>query len=261
MPLQQSGSRPIEDEQPCEEQSACASPRRASVAGHGAMESERLKQLGTLAASLTHDLNNPLCGVQSVLERFARKAELSEAERTLLNLALEQCERMKNQLKDVQGFIHAAPEQWSRLDLLSMLAQVLRLVHKQCKQAQITVHPPAGTGPLVIAGCEGQIKQLFMHIFLVACGALAGCGCEMGFKVPAQGNTVSLVLQFQVPQSAEPELANFFALFAQTHPILDSGPGMAHAIINLHGGAMHLTKLAQGEGGLELSFPVERTSL
>jgi len=256
--LQQSGPQRIKYEQPCDEQSVCAFPAGTSTAPHEAMEAEKLKLLGMLAASLTHDLNNPLCGVQSVLARFARKNELSEAERTLLNLALAQCERMKNQLKDVQEFIHAAPEDWSRFDLLAVLAVVLRLVHKPCKHAQITVHPLADTGPLMLTGCESQIKQLFLHICLAACGALAGCGGEMSFKVLPQGNVVSLAWQFQVPPEAEPQLANFFAMFAQMYPILDSGPGMAHAVIKLHGGAMHPTKFAQGEGALELSFPVER---
>ena len=68
------------------------------------IQMERLSAIGALAASIAHEFNNPLCGVRSVVERVARKSELAAADQSLIELALENCDRMKRLIRDLQQF-------------------------------------------------------------------------------------------------------------------------------------------------------------
>jgi signal transduction histidine kinase len=67
-------------------------------------ELRRNAATGSLAASIAHEFNNHLCGVRSVVERMARKSELAVAEQGLLELALEQCDRMKRLIRNLKQF-------------------------------------------------------------------------------------------------------------------------------------------------------------
>ncbi|MGD9949574.1 MAG: histidine kinase dimerization/phospho-acceptor domain-containing protein [Desulfobulbus sp.] len=224
------------------------------------MDSEKLKLVGSLAGSLAHDFNNPLCGIRSVLERFARKSELPEAEKHLLQMALQQCERMKIQLQDVQDFIYASPHKLSRFDLRAVIAVVLRLMHKQLKLSQVVVYPACEQEPVMLEGNEDQVKQMLLYILAASCRGLAGSQCEVSLQLLREGNVLRLLWRFQVEEGAVKRLEQLFADLAQPNPILDSGLVLAHAILESHGGTMLQNGAAQGGGVLEFSLPVEQHS-
>lgn len=222
------------------------------------MEAEKARLVGFLTGFLAHDLNNPLCGVTSVLERFARKSTLSEIEQQLLRLALEQCACMKNLLRDIQDFVHASVDEQSRFDLNHTLTISLRLMHKQLKLSQIKVHFAEKRESQPVVGCEDQIKQMLLYIFVVICQALAGNRAEISLKVFAEDNFVRLLLRFQVPEEATARLSRLFADLLRLNPTLDRGLTIAHSILEFHGGTMWQTEVAQGRGEMVVSFPVER---
>jgi len=223
------------------------------------VESEKLKLLGLLAGTLAHDLNNPLCGVRSVLERFTRRSDLADGEQQLLQLALAQCERMKILLQDVQEFIYASPHEQSFFDLGPVVTTVLRLMHKQLKVSQIVVHPMIAPEPLMLMGCKDQIKQMLLQLLVATCRELASSQCEIAIKVLQEREWLRLKWEFTVAQGAAAErLVHLFAEFVQTDPVLDSGMGTAHSILEFHGGRMDLSTNAQGTALMVLSLPREQ---
>lgn len=224
-----------------------------------ALESEKMKLVGSLAGSLAHNFNNPLCGVRSVLERLARRADLPDAEKHLLQLALQQCDQMKALLQDLQEFLHASPHERTRFDLLAATATVLRLMHKQFKHSQIGVSPFDAQDPVMFEGNEGQIKQMLLHLCAVFCRGLAGNQCTITLKTVQEGEWLRLVWRFQVPEAVADRLEQLLAGLAQPNPVLDSDAAMVHSILNCHGGTMRQTGAARGCGELVLSFPRKKT--
>lgn len=220
-----------------------------------ALVSEKLQLVGSLAGSLAHDFSNPLCGVRNVLERLTRKSDLSDTEQHLLLLSLQQCDRMKLLIQDLQDFIHASTTGCTCFDLVPAMAVVLRLMHKQLKLSQLVVHPLDEPELLMVVGCENQIKQMLLHLFAAACRGMAASRCQISLNALRDGGWLRLVWQFQVPEEAANRLDRFFVALTQPDPILDSGPAMAHSILKSHGGTMVLTEVAQGGGELVLSLP------
>jgi len=224
-----------------------------------ALESEKLKLVGWLAGSIAHDLNNPLCGVHSVLERFARKFDMPDAEQHLLQLALQQCERMKLLLQDVQEFIHDSSPEHALFDLGTVVTTVLRLMHKQLKLAQIVVHPLAEQEPILLMGCKDQIKQMLLHLFVALCRRLDANRCEITLRVVREQKWLRLMWQFHVaPGDAMGGLEHLFAELTKSDCTLDSGLGMAHAVVECHGGTIHLSTNAEGPKVMVVSFPIEQ---
>ncbi|MDD2463194.1 MAG: HAMP domain-containing sensor histidine kinase [Desulfobulbus sp.] len=265
MYLQKSRQPSDKQEHPGESQpggaDAAPSAHRADEsvqAGTALLESEKLKLVGSLAGALAHDFNNPLCGVRSVFERFTRVAGLADNEKHLLQLALQQCDRMKTQLQDLQDFVHASPGKRSRFDLLPTVAVVLRLMHKRLKLSQVVVHPLDEQEPIMVTGCEDQIKQMLLHLFAASCRGLAAGQCAITLKVLREKDWLRLLWRFEMPEGDGEQLEQFMADVIQPHPVLDSGLAMAHAIVRFHGGTVEQTGADQGCAVLLLSLPVEQ---
>ncbi|MGE4558993.1 MAG: hypothetical protein AB7E77_02225 [Desulfobulbus sp.] len=225
------------------------------------LESEKLKLVGSLAGSLAHNFNNPLCGVHSVLERLARRIDLPDAEKHLLQLALQQCDRMKVLLQDLQGFLHASPHERTRFDLFAAIAAVLRLMHKQLKHSRIIVSFPDTQKPVMLEGNEGQIKQMLLHLFAVVCRRLAALQCTITLNAVEEEEGARLIWRFQVPEAATDRLEQLLAGLMQPNPnpVLDTDVAMAHSILSRHGGTMRQTGTVGGCGELVLSFQQKKT--
>lgn len=223
-----------------------------------AYESEKLKLVGLLAGSITHDLNNPLCGVHSVLERFSRRSDLADTEQHLLRLALQQCEWMKLLLQDVQEFIYASSHEQSLFDLGPVVATVLRLMHKQLKLSKMVVHPLTGQEPIMLMGYKDQIKLMLLQLFTAICRRLDGSRCEMTLSVLREGAWLRMNWQFQVARSdALGDLEHLLTQLVHTDGSLDGEIGVVQAVVQLHGGTIHLPANVQGPEAMVLSLPIK----
>ncbi len=65
---------------------------------------EELSAIGKLSASIAHDIKNPLFGIQSVIEGIKRNFTLDAEYQELSDLALSECDRIKNLIDDLLNF-------------------------------------------------------------------------------------------------------------------------------------------------------------
>ncbi len=68
------------------------------------LHAEKLSAIGRLSASIAHEFNNPLFGIQSVLEGLERNSALDDQERELVVLALSECQRVKKLILNLRDF-------------------------------------------------------------------------------------------------------------------------------------------------------------
>lgn len=224
------------------------------------LETEKARVIGALAGSLAHELNNPLCGVNAFLERLSRKATLSAPEQQLLDLALEQCSRMKSLLKDIQDFVSQAPQKQVQFDLVESLETVLRLLQKQLKLAGMQVHLPELPFPVLVYGNQQQIRQMLLHLFFAALKGLNDAEGEISLQLIPHSAVVRLVLQFQVAGHCQAQLVHLFTHFFCAQLPLDSDIAIVHSILELHAGRMQATEPVQGIGALALTLPTEQAN-
>ena len=63
------------------------------------LHAEKLSAVGKLSASIAHEFNNPLQGVMNVIDRIRRKVSLPDNEAKLVDMAINECDRMKYLIK------------------------------------------------------------------------------------------------------------------------------------------------------------------
>jgi signal transduction histidine kinase len=145
---------------------------------HAALaESERLAALGTLAAGVAHEINNPLAYVLSNVAYAARvlstddpsDREKSEA-RKALGEAEEGCARIRTIVRDLQLFARPAAEETRPLDVRRVLdSSVALAAHELRLHARVV--KSYGDVPLVDAN-EGRLGQIFINLLINAAQAI-----------------------------------------------------------------------------------------
>ena len=68
------------------------------------LHQEKLAAIGTLAASIAHELNNPLQGVLNVIKGVGRRAVLEPEDAELVQIAAGECHRMRKLLAALRDF-------------------------------------------------------------------------------------------------------------------------------------------------------------
>lgn len=210
------------------------------------IQAERLSAIGSLAGSLAHAFNNPLCGVRSVVERMARKSGLAPADQGLLDLALEQCDRMTRLIRDLQQFNLPYSDVSQAFDLHRAIDSVLVLLNNHLKGRRAAVRRRYATAPLTLVGVENQIKQVLLNLLKNCSEALPATGGIITIETRREREQVAIVLaDTGVGISAEHLPRLFEPFFTTKAAVKEVGLGLAvsHGIIKGHGGDIRVESL------------------
>jgi PAS domain S-box-containing protein len=143
------------------------------------IRSEKLALTGRLAASLAHEINNPLQSVIGCLDlaRESLEEEQPVDARRMLQIGAEELERAASivtQLRDLNR--PADVEQREPVDVKDLLERVLLLTERQCRKRRVEVDwgPEPDLPWLTVA--PDQIKQVFLNLVLNAVEAMPDGG-------------------------------------------------------------------------------------
>jgi len=135
------------------------------------MLSDRLVAIGTLAAGVAHEVNNPLTFIMAHLDWIGREVgsrNPSVARR--VNEALEGTERIRDVVRDLTSFAHREEGVPLPVRLSAVLDTALRIAHTELRfRARIT--RDYGDVPDV-GGRPGRLGQVFLNLLLNAAHAL-----------------------------------------------------------------------------------------
>ena len=143
------------------------------------MVADRMASVGSLAAGVAHEINNPLAAVTANLE-FAMNevmalegklgpGELAELKEVLAE-AREAAERVRIITRDLKGFSRAEEERCGRVDLHRVLESSLRMAWNELRH-RAAVTKDFERVPLVEAN-ESRLCQVFLNLIVNAAQAI-----------------------------------------------------------------------------------------
>ena len=133
---------------------------------------ERMISIGTLAAGIVHEINNPLVAVFSNLELMARLLPEDTPPRIREHLAhaMEGADRVRAIARDLGVYSHPDDTRVGLVDVRPVLDSALRMVrHELARRARVFTEYHEVT---VVNANEGRLAQLFLNLLRNAAQAI-----------------------------------------------------------------------------------------
>ena len=228
-------------ERQVEERSAALKNAQAQL-----IQSEKMSSLGKLAASVAHEINNPLAGILTyakLLIRMHEEGELSDQarDRAVRNLRLveRETERCTAIVRNLLDFARQRPPSLKGIDVSAVVAEALSLLGHRLQMQNVELVKDLAPMPPVL-GDFGQLRQSFVNIALNACEAMNGGGKLTVTTRPA-GAMVELKMTDTGPGIAPEHLSRILDPFFTTK---EKGTGLGlsvvYGIIERHGGTLEV---------------------
>jgi two-component system, NtrC family, sensor kinase len=229
-----------------EEQQRTLTERLTSVEA-GMLQAARLAAVGQLAASIAHEINNPLYAARNCLYLLEGDlpAELRDSE--YLAIAREQLGRIAGIIERMRDFYRPSRGDLAPADLNELLAGTLALAGLNTRHAAIKViFTPDPDLPQVLCNAD-QLRQVFLNLTLNAIDAMPQGG-TLTVRTIA-GPTVAVV-EVQdtgtgIPQDIRVRL--FEPFFTNKPQGTGLGLSISAHIVTQHGGQIEVES-AEGQG-------------
>ncbi len=199
-------------------------------------QQEAVAAVGEFAASLAHEVRNPLQSVQLSLERAQRqlRGEPDKAER-LLERALGEIQRLNDSVGDSLRIARSGRLSPKRIDLREPLEAATRAAEPHFDRVGVKLTNEVPAHPIWVRADEGAVEQLVLNLLLNAADAAAGKG-NAGVTVEKLQDAVH-VRVWDSGEGIEPEhLDQIFEPFYSTR---NEGTGLglsiAQRIVRAHG--------------------------
>jgi len=207
------------------------------------IQSEKLAATGRLAASIAHEINNPLQAIKNCLELILDGVGAGEPlDRTYLDVAMNELERIQGTIQQMLDLYRPVKEQMGPVDLNAAVAGVLALMAKQLESHQVEAETRLDRAESQVMGHDDQIRQVLINLILNAIEAMP----DGGQLTVATDQDSSGLVTMQVTDTgvgiAPENLARVADPFFTTKPKgVGLGLFICHEIVERHQGVLDVT--------------------
>jgi two-component system NtrC family sensor kinase len=127
---------------------------------------ERLTSLGELTAGVAHELRNPLAGIKINTQMLARKRDLPEMEKRLLDSSLEGIEKIQKIVDDMLHFAKPKASHFKEEEIHEVVEKSLAILQTKLKKANISAAFEKGQGLPKVQIDIHQIQQVLINLML-----------------------------------------------------------------------------------------------
>jgi len=224
------------------------------------IESERNSSIVLLAAGVAHELGNPLNSLTIHLQLIERRLKrLKDAREAAalgesLRICRDEVARLDGIISNFLGAIRPQPPDLADTELGALVAEVLRVQHRELEDRGVAVEVEAAPVPAVLAD-RNQIKQVIFNLTKNAMEAMEPGG-SLRIRSRADDDSVYLVFADTGAGIRAEDLGRLFQPYHTTKP---GGNGLglmiAQRIMREHGGQVGIES-KEGVGTVvTLQFP------
>lgn len=221
---------------------------------------EKLAAMGTLAAGVAHEVNNPLASISSLIQMMQSKQNLDEATNEKLKLISTQITRITQVTRDMMDFARVRPAAKSLVDINYEIEKSLRLASFDKSFQKLNLKKEFSEDlPKVFADAD-QLQQVFLNFFLNARDAMPDGG-DLLIKTKQNGEMLQIEICDSGGGISESDKKKVFDPFFTTKPTgKGTGLGLAvcYGIITAHGGKIEVSSNKANGASFLISLPANK---
>jgi two-component system NtrC family sensor kinase len=228
------------------------------------LHSEKLAAVGALAATVAHEINNPLTGVYTYIRLMERKIDQGQHGpeeiakfKGYLDTMRREVERTTAIVQNLLDFTRPKDPVRKTIDLVKVMGESLALVSNKLSLSNIEVVKFLNPLPEIQAD-PAHMKQVFLNLLINACEAMEEGGTlTIRSDCDPDTNTVTISVRDTGTGIEEMDLARIFDPFFSTKK---KGTGLGLSVVNgivtRHNGKVEIDS-APGKGtDFRVSLPV-----
>lgn len=222
---------------------------------------ERMATMGELAAAIAHEIRNPLAAVINSAEELQARVDFSGTNRRLLEIILEEAERLERVVRDFLIFARPAQPRFSTVNINQLIERTLQLVMQRGHTRELmhnglTLEKSLKPDLPSIQADPDQLVQVLLNILINAVQGTKGVGKILisssleSLLEPVWLSSPHVVIEVSDTGSGikPKDMERIFEPFFTTKP---SGTGLglpiAKQIIETHSGTLSV-KSVEGTG-------------
>jgi len=230
----------------------------------GLLRSEKLASIGKLAATVAHEINNPLFGILTYARLILREVDRSDlAAKEELSDQLRTIERESRRcgdlVKNLLTFARQAPSHRDAHEVKTVVERAVSLVRHKLDMQSIELDLQFADAPPVFCDA-GQIQQVILILLVNAAEAMPQGGrLTVATEVESSGEAVRIRARDTgsgIPADVLPQIFDPFFTTKEDQQRTGLGLAVARSIVEQHGGEISVHSV-QGEGTeFAVSLPV-----
>ena len=222
------------------------------------VQAEKMAAIGRLAASLAHEINNPLQAIHNSLHLSLHDSLGTDKRLQYLGMAQAEVQRLIEIVQRMLDFYRPSHGGVAPADVNSIIENVLALVHKRLQHGDVRVHTCLTSDLPLVPMVSDQITQVFLNIAINAIEALPTSG-DLWLETLLSENGEWVLARFQdTGAGLSPEqIAHLFEPFYTTKST-GTGLGLAisYGIIERHGGMIEVSSQPDQGTTFTVKLPV-----
>lgn len=241
-----------------------ASRRETEEAQRLLVQSEKLAQIGRLAASIAHEIRNPLTSVKLNIQKVLEDDAFPEADREHLALSGEGIAQIEKFIKEMLNFTRATELQKAPFPVEQIVDESLKMMADLLRERNIVIEKRLAGGLPEIVVDGDRLRQVLLNLLRNAAEAV-GPGGRIVLSAEGAGGRRGRKLRICISDNGrgipEKDWENIFEPFFTTKS-LGIGLGLSNArkLVELHRGTIRVIRGDQPGTTFEIILPIGRES-
>ncbi len=216
------------------------------------IQSEKMAATGRLAASLAHEINNPLQAIKGSL--YLAQTDTGNTEKQLehLSIANAELDRLTSLVQRVLGFSRSTRQLPARVNIPKLLDDTLLLCSRHIETAQVQAETSWETPVPEVQAMANQLTQVFLNLIINAVEAMPNGGILKveGRTIEDDGSWLRIDIIDSGTGIETENLERIFDPFFTTKGNgIGLGLGISRTIVNNHGGKLTVSS-TPGKGSV-----------
>ena len=215
---------------------------------------DRLAAVGSLAASVAHEIRNPLAAISGSAELLGT-AQLADEDAKLLAIIRRESTRLSGMVTDLLAFTRPRPPERRRVELATTVRESLEAFRTDPLAAQVELTCTLDDEDVAIEVDPAQLSQVLWNLLRNAAEA-GGEGTKIELKVRTTDSDVIIEVQDDGPGIDPDKLETIFDPFFTTK---EGGTGfglaIVHRIVEDNGGSISASSQPGRGATFAITFP------
>ena len=224
------------------------------------MESERLAIVGQLAASVAHELNNPLQGVVTYSSLLLEKESCDEPSRENIEKIVAQANRCREIIRGLLDFSRQKKPVKTLASINTLLHGCISLVENQALFHNITIVQNLDERLPMIVIDPSQIERVFLNLIINAAEAMNGSGkLSLTTRLGASGENMEIEVKDSGHGISDENMERIFNPFFTTKEVghgVGLGLAISFGIVKEHNGEITVESEFGKGATFTISLPV-----